>query len=329
MKYVCIVQRFLMALAFSAGLLGFGLAHADSWPDRQLFMVVPAPPGGGTDFLARLVAKGLTQQMGQNVVVQNISGANGNIGAAHVARARPDGYTVLMSYVGTQAINPTLYRHIDYDPQKDLIPVAMVAVYPFVVVVNPSVQANTLTDLVKLARSEPGKLNFGSAGIGSGGHLVGSTFASKEGIQLNHIPYAGSAPALTDLMGGRLQIMFDTLSTEGPYIRSGKLRALAVVSDARLPDYPQIPTMAEAGFPDIKLTGWYGVFVPRGTPQAVVDRLNTEIGKIVASADYQQKLKVQGYEPFKYLSAQQFQDFVNDEVVKWGSVVKASGAHVE
>ena len=311
------------ALLFTAP----GSSQARTYPDNKISMIVPAPAGGGTDFLARLVGKGMTQIMGQSVVVENLSGANGNIGAGRVARSAPDGYTVLMSYVGTQAINPTLYRHLGWKV-SDLIPVAMVASYPFVIAVNPKVPAKSLDDLVKLARAEPGQLNFGSAGIGSGGHLVSEIFSVHHHVKLNHVPYQGSAPAVTDLLGGRIQLMFDTLSTLGPYVKSGRLRALAVTSQQRLPDYPDIPTVAELGYKDMQISGWYGVFVPKGTPEAIIQKLNTVIGQIVATPDYQQRLRKAGYEPFVYKTPAEFKSFVDSEIEKWGAAVKASGASV-
>ena len=321
----CVLPILLAALSWFSSTPSF----AQTYPQKQIFMVVPAPPGGGTDYLARLIAQGLTQRLGQTVIVQNLSGANGNIGASHVARERPDGYTILMSYVGTQAINPSLYRSLNYSPAKDLTPVAMVGSYPFVIAVNPTVPAKSLGDLVALAKAQPGKLNFGSAGIGSGGHLVGEMFSKQNAVALNHIPYAGSAPVMTDLLGGRLQLIFDTLNTAGSYILAGKLRALAVTSRQRLPGYPDIPTAAEAGFPAMTVSGWYGVFAPAGTPDAIVKKLNEQIGEIVKTDDYKKRTAALGYESFDFKTPEQFKGFVDAETKKWADVVKASGAHVD
>lgn len=307
--------------------LSAGAASAQDYPVRQIRMVAPAPAGGGTDFLARLIGKNLTERLGQPVVVDNRSGANGNIGAENVARSAPDGYTLLMSYVGTQAINPSLYRTISWQAD-DFQPVAEVVSYPFVIAVNPAVPAHTLKEFITVAKSRPGEFNFGSAGAGSGGHLVGEMFNMLTGTKLVHIPYKGSAPVVADTIAGRLQITFDTIGTTGPHIKAGKLRPLAITSAQRLPDYPDIPTTAELGLPQMNANGWYGLFAPKDTPRPVVDKLNKEIHVILQQPDVRGLLLSAGYQLVPPQTPDQFSAFVKAETENWAKVVKISGAQV-
>ncbi|WP_420995872.1 Bug family tripartite tricarboxylate transporter substrate binding protein [Cupriavidus sp. 30B13] len=322
-----IAGRALIAAALACGALA---AQAQQpYPSKPVRVVAPAPAGGGTDFLARLIGVKIGEKSGQPFVVDNVTGANGNIGAAQVARATPDGYTLLMSYVGTQSINPSLYKSMPYDPSTDLEPIAKVASYPFVIAVNSSVPVNSIKELIEYSRANPTKLSFGTAGVGSGGHLVGEMFNRRHGTHIAHVPYRGSAPVITDLMAGQLQVIFDTLNTAGPYIRAGKIKALAVTSETRVPSYPEIPTVAEQGFPDMVISGWYGLFAPRSTPAPIVATIRKQVDDVLASADYRDKVAAAGYVPATPQSGGQFRDFVNAETKRWAVLVKDSGASMD
>ncbi|WP_233233299.1 tripartite tricarboxylate transporter substrate binding protein [Bordetella sp. LUAb4] len=313
-------------LALAATLLIVPLAHAEAYPSKPVRLIAPAPAGGGTDFLARQYAMRWSQHTGQTVVVENVSGANGNIGASQVARATADGYTLLASYVGTQAINPSLYKAMPYNPEQDLIAIGNLATYPFVIAVNSSVPVHSLTELVDYARAHPDKMSFGSAGVGSGGHLVGELFNTRHHTKLTHVPYKGSAPMIQDLVGGQIQVIFDTLSTAGPFIKSGKIRALALTADERAPGYPDIPTVKELGEPDMVIQGWYGLFAPKGTPAPVLDALSASLKMVLASKDYQQIVVSAGYTPATYGDRDAYGKFVHAETQRWGELVKTSGA---
>lgn len=313
-------------IALFATLLVAAPLHAEAYPSKPVRLVVPAPAGGGTDFLARQFAMHWSESSGQNVVVENVSGANGNIGASQVARAPADGYTLLASYVGTQAINPSLYRAMPYNPEDDLVPIGNLATYPFVIAVNSSVPVNSLAELVEYARSHPDKLSFGSAGVGSGGHLVGELFNTRHNIKLLHVPYKGSAPMIQDLVGGQVQVIFDTLSTAGPFIKSGKIRALALTAEQRVSSFPDIPSVKELNEPDMVINGWYGLFAPRGTPAPVLDVLSASLKETLESKDYQQRVFAAGYTPAGYMQRDAYKQFVHAETQRWGTLAKASGA---
>lgn len=304
-------------------------AQTPAYPAKPIRLIAPAPPGGGTDYLARLIGQRLAERLGQTVVVENRSGANGNIGGEFVAHAAPDGYTLLMAYQGTMAINPSLYQTMTYDTVKDFEPVSQVVSLPFMVVVNPGTPVHTLKELVAHARANSRTLNFGSAGIGSGGHLVGETFNMTNDVKQNHIPYQGSAPAVTDLLAGRLQVMFDNAGNVGGHVRAGKLRAIGVTGTQRLPAFPDVPTAAEQGFPSMTLQAWWGVFAPRGTPAGIVGTLHSEIARILDDTAVQTQLRAAGYEPVTSRTPAQFADFVKAEVANWAKVVRASGARVD
>ncbi|MFC4273855.1 Bug family tripartite tricarboxylate transporter substrate binding protein [Achromobacter aloeverae] len=313
-------------IAVSAMLLTSPAVHAEAYPSKPVRLIAPAPAGGGTDFLARQYAMRWSGQTGQTVVVENISGANGNIGASQVARAPADGYTLLASYVGTQAINPSLYQAMPYNSEQDLVPIGNLATYPFVIAVNSGVPVHSLAELADYARTHPDKMSFGSAGVGSGGHLVGELFNTRHNIKLTHVPYKGSAPMIQDLVGGQVQVIFDTLSTAGPFIKSGKIRALALTADERVSSYPDIPTVKELGEPDMVIQGWYGIFAPKGTPAPVLDVLSASLKTVLASKDYQARVLSAGYTPAKYIDRDAYAKFVHAETQRWGGLVKTSGA---
>ena len=298
------------------------------YPSKPVRIVVPFPAGGTTDILARAVAQKLVESNGQPVVVDNRPGAGGNIGAELVAKAPPDGYTLLMGTVGTHAINPSLYARMPYDHQKDFAPVILVAGVPNVLVVHPSVPANTVQELIAYGRANPGKLNFASSGSGTSIHLAGELFKTMSGVQMTHVPYKGSAPAIADLIGGQVQIMFDNLPSALPQIKAGRLRALAVTSAQRAPALPDVPTVAEAGLPGFEASSWFGLLAPAGTPKDVIAKLNTEVAKWLASPEAREKLTAQGANAFG-MSPEDFVRHIAVETTKWQKVVKESGAKVD
>ena len=318
---------FRWALGAMFACIAFG-AFAQAYPNHPIKLVVPFPAGGTTDILARAAAQKLTESLGQAVVVDNRPGAAGNIGADLVAKSTPDGYTLLMGTVGTHAINPSLYSKMPYDHIKDFVPVVLVAGVPNVLVVNPALPVNSVADLIKLAKEKPGTINFASSGSGTSIHLSGELFKTMAGVDMTHVPYKGSAPALTDLMGGQVQIMFDNLPSSLAFIKSGKLRAIAVTSMARAPALPNVPTINESGLSGFEASSWFGVLAPAGTPAAIVARINAEVNKWLQSADAREKLLAQGAEAAGG-SPEQFAAFIRSESEKWAKVVKASGAKVD
>jgi tripartite-type tricarboxylate transporter receptor subunit TctC len=304
------------------------VASAQSYPNRAIRLVVPFPAAGTTDILARAAAQKLTEAFGQSVVVDNRPGAAGNIGSDLVAKSAPDGYTLLMGTVGTHAINPSLYSKMPYDHVKDFVPVVLVAGVPNVLVVNPALPVNSVADLIKLAKDKPGQINFASSGSGTSIHLSGELFKTMAGVDMTHVPYKGSSPALIDLIGGQVQLMFDNLPSALPQIKAGKLRAIAVTSMKRAPVLPDIPTINESGLPGFEASSWFGVLAPAGTPPSIVAKINAEVNKWLQSADAREKLLGQGAEAAGG-SPEQFANYIRAESEKWAKVVKASGAKVD
>jgi tripartite-type tricarboxylate transporter receptor subunit TctC len=304
------------------------VASAQGYPNRTIRLVVPFPAAGTTDILARAAAQKLTEAFGQSVVVDNRAGAAGNIGSDLVAKSAPDGYTLLMGTVGTHAINPSLYSKMPYDHVKDFVPVVLVAGVPNVLVVNPALPVNSVADLIKLAKDKPGQINFASSGSGTSIHLSGELFKTMAGVDITHVPYKGSSPALVDLIGGQVQIMFDNLPSALPQIKAGKLRAIAVTSLKRAPVLPDVPTISESGLPGFEASSWFGVLAPAGTPAPIVARINAEVNKWLQSADARERLLSQGAEAVGG-SPEQFGNFIRAESEKWAKVVKASGAKVD
>jgi len=298
------------------------------YPTKPIRIVVPFPAGGTTDILARAVGQKLTETNGQPVLIDNRPGAGGNIGAELVAKSPPDGYTLLMGTVGTHAINPSLYAKMPYDHQKDFAPVILVAGVPNVLVINPSVPANSVQELIAYGKANPGKLNFASSGSGTSIHLAGELFKTMSGVQMTHIPYKGSAPAIADLLGGQVQIMFDNLPSALPQIKAGKLKALAVTSAQRATALPDVPTIAEAGLPGFEASSWFGLLAPAGTPKEVIVKLNTEVAKWLASPEAREKLAAQGAIAAGK-TPEDFTQHIVAETAKWQKVVKESGAKVD
>ena len=326
------LHRFLVAALVTVATS----VSAQPYPNKPIRLVVPFPAAGTTDILARDIGQRLTETLGQPVVIDNRPGAAGNVGSDIVAKSAPDGYTLLMCTVSSHAINPGLYSKLPYDHIKDFAPVILVARVPNVLEVNPGVPVYTVADLIKLAKEKPGEINFASSGSGTSIHLSGELFKTMTGVNMVHVPYKGSAPAITDLIGGQVQVMFDNLPSSLQQIKAGKLRAIAVTSAQRSPALPDLPTIAESGLPGFEATSWFGVLAPAGTPPAIINRLNAEINKWLQSPDGKEKLLAQGalIEPRGESvtaggSPEQFAAFIRSETDKWAKVIKASGAKVD
>ncbi len=321
------LARLAFLMIALAGLLAMPAA-AQTWPNKPIRFVVPFPPGGATDIIARAVSVEISKTLGQQVIIDNRAGAGGNIGTDIVAKSAPDGYTMLMGTVGTHGINVSLYSKLTYDAVKDFAPVTLVANVPNVLEVNPGLPVNSVKELIAYAKANPGKLNFASSGNGTSIHLSGELFKFMTGVDMVHIPYKGSAQAITDLLGGQANLMFDNLPPSLPHIKSGKLRALAVTTRTRSPALPEVPTMEEAGVPGYEASSWFGVLVPAGTPKDIVQRLNNEIVKALNTPALKSSLESQGAVPVGN-TPEQFAAHINAEIAKWAKVVKASGAHVD
>ncbi|HYT97348.1 MAG TPA: tripartite tricarboxylate transporter substrate binding protein [Casimicrobiaceae bacterium] len=298
-----------------------------AYPTKPVRLVVPFPAGGTTDLLARAAAQKLSEAWGQQMIVDNRPGAAGNIGAELVAKSTPDGYTLLMGTVGTHAINASLYAKMPYDHVKDFTPVILVAGVPNVLVVNPQLPVNTVPELIAYAKANPGKLNFASSGSGTSIHLSGELFKTMTGVQMTHVPYKGSAPALTDLIGGQVQLMFDNLPSSLAFIKAGKLRAIAVTGATRAPALPDVPTVADT-VPGFEASSWFGILAPAGTPRDIVMKINGETSKWLASPDAKEKLAAQGANVAGG-TPEDFAKHIQAETAKWAKVVKESGAKVD
>jgi len=319
------------AAALAAGLsaqMPVAQAQPPAWPARPVTVIVPFPAGGGTDAFARPLMAQLSKQLGTQFVIENHGGAGGTLGASLAAKAAPDGYTVFIGGAH-HAIAPSFYKKLDYDIEKDFIPVTVIAQPPQVVVVNAQrVPVNTLPELIAYAKKNPGKLNFGSAGNGSSHHLAGELFKLQTKTDLSHIPYKGAGPALSDLMAGQIDMMFDGLGSSAQHIRSGRIRALAVASPKRSAAFPNVPTAAEAGVPNYDVSTWYAMWVPKGTPKAVVDRLYAETTKALHSPDLKEIWLNNGSDIPSY-TPQEFARFEHAEIQRWAQVVKVSGASID
>src|SRR4051794_17955912 len=319
-----------------AGFAGGGAAlaawHADAqtaWPSRTIKLIVPYPAGGTTDLLGRLVADQLKNGLGAVVVVENKPGAGTTLGAEQVARSEPDGYTLLMATSTTLAINKTLYKKLPYDPAKDFTPIALLAGVPFALIVNPALPAKTLGDFIAYARSRPAELAYGSAGNGSPQHLGAEMLRAAAGIDIRHVPYRGSVPAMLDVIAGHIPFMIVDLQPALQQIREGKVRVLGVTTPKRVAAAPEIPTFAEAGLPGFELVAWQGVVAPAGAPRAIVDQLAAQIAKLVADPATRERLTALSLEPLTESTPDSFAAFVRTEVERWAAVVKASGAEAE
>jgi tripartite-type tricarboxylate transporter receptor subunit TctC len=321
-----LTRRTALALAAALALAGNAWAQAD-WPSKPVKIVVPFAPGGTTDLTARIVAEQLTQALKQNFIVENKAGAGGNLGAAEVAKAAPDGYTLLMGTPGTQAINQFLYPKMPYDTAKDLVPVSFVVRVPNVLMVNPQLPARNLKELIALLKAQPGKLSYGTPGNGSTGHLSTELFKTQAGVFVTHIPYRGSGPMLQDLMGGQVQMSIDNLPSALPLIQSGKLLALGVTSAQPVPQLPGVPAIASV-LPGYEAEAWFVLVAPAGTPQPIIDKLSAEVDRILKKPEVAERFAKLGATPVGG-TPKQLGDFIAAETRKWQQVVKASGAKVD
>jgi tripartite-type tricarboxylate transporter receptor subunit TctC len=318
----------LKLLAAAATLLATGATLAqDNYPSKAITMVVPFSAGGTTDILARIVGQALGQELGETIIIENKPGAGGNIGAQQAARSKADGYTLFMGTVGTHAINQALYKKLPYDPVKDFAPLSRVASVPNLLVAHPSRPYKTVQEMIAYAKANPGNVTYGSSGSGSSIHLSGDLFKSMTHLDMVHIPYKGSAPAVSDLLGNQIAVMFDNMPSAIQHVRSGKLRPLAVTTAKRSPELPDVPTIAEAGVPGYEATSWFGLWAVAGTPAPVLDKLHTSLSKVLKDPAVVKKINEQGGE-ITIDTPAQFDAFIKTEAAKWGKVVKDSGAEV-
>jgi len=302
--------------------------RAQPYPNKPVRLVVPYAPGGATDIISRASATELSKTLGQSVVVDNRPGAGGNVGAEMAAKSAPDGYTMLMSPSSLHGITPFLYNKLNYDPNKDLVPVIALASLANVLVLNPGVKANSLKELIAMAKAQPGKLSCASSGSGSTIHMSCEMFKQMLGLDIIHVPYRGSGPALTDLLGGQVHMMFDNIPSAISHIRSGKLRALATTGGTRALALPELPTMVEAGVPGYESTAWFGLAMPAGTPKEIIVRMNVEGQKATKAPDFVKRMNDLGYEIVGG-TPEQMGAMIQDEIRRWGPIVKASGAKVD
>jgi tripartite-type tricarboxylate transporter receptor subunit TctC len=316
--------------AFLAAALALfaGGALAQAYPSKPIRLIVPFTPGGSTDILARAIGQKLAEAFGQQVVVENRPGAGGSIGAEAAARAAPDGYTLLMGHIGTLAVNPSLYPKLGYDPLKSFVPVAWVARVTNVLVVNPSVPAGNVQELVKLARDQPGRLRYGSGGNGSAAHLAMEYFKLQTQTDIVHVPYKGTAPAVTDLLGGQVEVMMSGAPALMPHVRAGKLRALGVSNPQRVESFADLPTIAEAGVSGFEAIQWYGLVAPAGTPEPVIARLNAEVNRALLTPELKTRLIAEGAEAAP-ATPQAFGAFIAAEIERWRPVIQRAGLRAE
>ena len=318
----------LFGLLTLGAMIAAPAVNAQTYPNKPIKIIVPYPPGGTSDILARAIGQKLTDSLGQTIVVENKPGANGNLGADFVSKSAPDGYTVLLADIGALAISPSLYK-LSFDPTTDFSPVTMVAYSPHILVVHPSVPVNNTKELITLAKSKPGKLNFAASSVGSAPHLAGIDFAAKAGVDWAYIPYKGGAQAITDMAGDQADVMFNGMLATYPHVKSGKLKILAVSSSKRMSAIPDVPTVAEAaGLTGFQTGSWQGVLAPPNTPKEIVARLSSEITKILNTPEMKERLEAQGAE-VSTNTPEQFSTFIRDEKARWAQVVKTANLKLE
>ena len=302
-------------------------AFAQSYPHKPIRLVLPYPPGGGTDVIARPLAQKLTETLGQQVIVDNRGGANGNIGMEFVAKSPPDGYTLLFALTAQYAINPSLYPKLPYDTVKDYAPISLLANAPYLLVVHPSMPAKSTSELIALMKTRPGQLAYSSSGNGSGAHLAGEMFRSLAKVEMAHVPYKGAGPAMPDLIAGQVQLSFVTYTAAGPHIKTGRLRALGVTTAKRSPTLPDLPAIAET-IPGYDSAVWYGFAAPAGTPSDIIARLNSEVLRVLAAPDFRNRITLEAVAPIG-TTPEEFGNFMKTEIVRWAKVVRESGARVD
>lgn len=303
-------------------------AAQDNYPTKPIRMICPFPPGGTTDVVARLVAQKLTEAWGQQVIVDNRPGAGGIIGTELAARTTPDGYTALLGSITTHAVNPALHKKLGFDPIKDFVPVSLVVSSPQLVAVHPSVPAKSVKEFIALAKAKPGQLNYASAGTGTSPHLTFELFKSMAGIDVAHVPYKGTGPAITDLVGGQVHAMITGVVALMPHIKANRLRGLGVTSAKRVDALPDLPTVAESGVPGFDVSSWFGVFLPAGTPRAIVAKMNQEIRRMLENPEVRKRLTNQGADPASS-SPEEFAAYISSEMRRWGDVVRKTGARAD
>lgn len=322
------IARFAFVLAISLCAAAHAPASAQPYPARAVTLVVPFPPGGGTDTGGRIVAEQLGKRWGQTVVVENKGGAAGQIGADLVAKARPDGYTLLLGNIGTQAINPLLYRRMPYDPDRAFAPISLLAELPLAMMVHPSVQAKTVPEFIALARSQPGRLSYSSAGAGGAPHLAAEMFKDRTGTFILHVPYRGGGPAIADLIAGHVQLSFLTVLEASGHIKAGKLRALAVTGDQRVPALPDVPTLAETVLPGFNAISWLGLLAPAGTPPEVVEKIAADVQAVLADESVRARLANLGGVP-RATSPQEFARLIADDRKRYAEIIRTRKITVE
>lgn len=316
------LRKRVLVLLVTAGLSAHAIAD---YPDKPIRLVVPFPPGGAADIMARGMAAKLGSELGQTIVIDNRGGAGGSTASEFVAKAPADGYTILFANMGTMAINVSLYPNLRYNPVKDFAPISLTHMTPRVLMVNPTVPANSIAELIALAKKNPGMLSYGSAGNGSSSHISGALFGSMADVEMLHIPYKGSAPLVTDVLAGRVNMTFDSYSVYKDHIRTGKVKALGVTSPARMEVLPSTPTINESGLKGFEVLNWLGLVVPAGTPPQIIKRLNVATVKVMADPDLRQQLVSLGIEPTSS-TPEQFSALILSEIPKWKSVISSTGA---
>lgn len=318
----------MTVLGAACALLAASPATAETYPSKPITIVVPYPPGGSADLIGRMVAEKFSRSIGQTTIVENRGGGSGAIGSEIAARARPDGYTLLIAIADTHAINPAVNSKLNYDPKKDFAPISLLAVQPFALAVGPTVPVTTLADFIKLAKEKPGKLTYASNGAGGLQHLAMELLSPVAGISALHVPYKGAAPALSDVMGGHVDAIFISLQGAGSNFQTGKLRPLAITSAKRLDVAPEIQTFTEAGYPAFQVQQWYGLLAPRGTPADIIAKLNEHAAAAMKAQDVSEKLLSSGTEP-RGTSAAEFTTFLDREIAQWADVAKTNNIKIE
>jgi tripartite-type tricarboxylate transporter receptor subunit TctC len=322
------IKKWLSAtLVCLSGFSIAGLAHAQSWPTKQIKFIVPYPPGGGTDVIARIVQEPLSKELGQQVIIDNRGGAGGSIGSALAAQSPSDGYTVLFT-LSSHTINPAIYTKLPFDTEKDFSSVVTVASLPQILVANPNFPAKTVKEVIEMAKAKPGSISYASVGNGSPGHLAGAMMATDAGVEMTHIPYRGGGPAVTDVIAGQVPLLWVSIPAAAQFVKTGKLRALAVSTVKRSAVFPDVPTMVESGFKGFEVDSWYAMFVPAKTPQTIIDRLNKATVNVLAQPEVKEKLLGQGAEAVGDSPAQ-LSGVVKKEIAKWKQVVKSANIKVD